>query len=94
MLLAFTALVGYVAGNLGASVWNVLVANANLSDQTAYNIVKTIFDRKEDMIKVHAESRHFEYKYQTNTASPVRNIATCLRSNEPLPEPVRMPLSG
>ena len=54
-----------------ASVWNVLVANANLSDQTAYNIVKTIFDRKEDMIKVHAESRHFEYKYQTNTASPV-----------------------
>jgi len=31
-------------------VWNILVSHENLSNQTAYNIVKTIFDKREDMI--------------------------------------------
>ena len=39
------------------TVWNVLVADAKLSDQLAYDIVKTLFDRKEDLIRVHAEAQ-------------------------------------
>ena len=35
---------GMDADNHQATVWNILVSNENLSDQTAYNIVKTIFD--------------------------------------------------
>jgi TRAP transporter TAXI family solute receptor len=54
-----------------ATVWNVLVADAKLSDQLAYDIVKTIFERKEDLIRVHAEARNFDYKYQTNGAAVI-----------------------
>ncbi len=54
-----------------ATVWNVLVANASMSDQLAYDIVKTVFDRKEDMIRVHGESKNLDYKYQTVGAAVV-----------------------
>jgi TRAP transporter TAXI family solute receptor len=54
-----------------ATVWNVLVARADVSDQVAYDIVKTLFERKADMERVHPESRNFELKYQTNAASVV-----------------------
>jgi len=54
-----------------ATVWNVLVARGDIPDEVAYNIVKTIFEHKEDMIRVHAESRSFDYKYQTNAAAVI-----------------------
>jgi TRAP transporter TAXI family solute receptor len=54
-----------------ATVWNVLVADAKLSDQLAYDIVKTIFEHKEDLIRVHADAKSFEYKYQTNGAAVI-----------------------
>jgi TRAP transporter TAXI family solute receptor len=54
-----------------ATVWNVLIANASMSDQLAYDIVKTVFERKEDLVRVHAESRNLDYKYQTNGAAVV-----------------------
>ncbi len=54
-----------------ATVWNVLVARADVSDQVAYDVVKTIFERKADMERVHPESRNFDMKYQTNAASVI-----------------------
>ncbi len=54
-----------------ATVWNVLLARADVSDQVAYDIVKTLFERKADMERVHPESRNFDMKYQTNAASVV-----------------------
>jgi TRAP transporter TAXI family solute receptor len=54
-----------------ATVWNVLVARADLPDQLAYDIVKTMFERKEDMIRVHKESQNFDYKYQTNATAVI-----------------------
>ena len=62
---------GQEAANQIATVWNVLVADAALSDQLAYDIVKTIFDRKEDMVRVHADARNFDFKYQTNGAAVI-----------------------
>jgi len=53
------------------TVWNVLVADAKMSDQLAYDIVKTIFDRREDLIRVHAEARNFELKNQTAGAAVI-----------------------
>ena len=53
------------------TVWNVLVADAKLSDQLAYDIVKTLFDRKEDLIRVHAEARNFDLKNQSNGAAVI-----------------------
>jgi TRAP transporter TAXI family solute receptor len=54
-----------------ATVWNVLVSDAKLSDQLAYDIVKTIFERKDDLIRVHSEAKNFDYKYQTNGAAVI-----------------------
>jgi TRAP transporter TAXI family solute receptor len=53
------------------TVWNVLVADAKLSDQLAYDIVKTLFDRKEDLVRVHAEARNFDLKNQTDSAAVI-----------------------
>ncbi|MCC7016124.1 MAG: TAXI family TRAP transporter solute-binding subunit [Rhodospirillales bacterium] len=47
-----------------ATVWNILIAHKDMPDQDAYTIVKTIFDRKADMVAVHKESQNFELKNQ------------------------------
>lgn len=62
---------GQDANNQIATVWNVLVAPASMSDEMAYNIVKTVFDRKEDMVRVHKEAQSFDLKYQTNGAAVI-----------------------
>jgi uncharacterized protein len=54
-----------------ATVWNVLVADEKMTDQLAYDIVKTIFERKEDLVRVHAEARNLDYKYQTPGAAVI-----------------------
>ena len=53
------------------TVWNVLVADAKMPDQQAYDIVKTLFDRKEDLVRVHAEARNFDLKNQTDSAAVI-----------------------
>ena len=40
----------------------MLLADEKMSDQLAYDIVKTVFEHKEDMIRVHAEAENFDYK--------------------------------
>jgi TRAP transporter TAXI family solute receptor len=62
---------GMDADNRQATVWNILVSHANLSNQTAYNIVKTIFDKREDMIAVHKEAENFRLENQKAAASPI-----------------------
>ncbi|EKD22209.1 MAG: hypothetical protein ACD_87C00111G0001 [uncultured bacterium] len=42
-----------------------------MSDKVAYNIVKTMFDKKADLVNVHREALNFDYKYQTNAHSPI-----------------------
>jgi len=62
---------GMKADNRQATVMNILVGNANLSDQAAYNIVKTIFERRQDLIDVHREAENFKLENQRAAASPV-----------------------
>ncbi len=62
---------GMQADNKQATVMNILIANANMSDETAYNIVKTIFDKRDDMIAVHKEAQNFKYENQKTAASPI-----------------------
>jgi len=51
-----------------ATIWNILVTGADTPDDVAYNIVKTMFEKKEDMVRVHKESENFDLKHQTNAA--------------------------
>ncbi len=62
---------GMTADNKQATVMNILVANANLPDQAAYNIVKTIFDKRAAMIAVHKEAGNIRLENQTASASPI-----------------------
>ncbi len=62
---------GQDQNNRIATVWNVLIARADMPDDVAYNIVKTMFERKEDMMRVHAEARNFDLQFQTNAAAVV-----------------------
>jgi uncharacterized protein len=62
---------GMDTDNKQATVWNILVAHENLSNQTAYNIVKTIFDKRDDLIAVHKEAENFRLENQKAAASPI-----------------------
>jgi len=62
---------GMDADNRQATVWNILVSHENLSDQTAYNVVKTIFDKRDDLIAVHKEAENFRLENQKAAASPI-----------------------
>ena len=37
-------------------VWNILVTNDKMSDQMAYSIVKTLFEKKPELVAVHKEA--------------------------------------
>ena len=62
---------GQDAPNRVATVWNILVVHEKMPEKVAYAIVKTIFDKKPEMVAVHKESLNFEYAYQTNSHSPI-----------------------
>jgi TRAP transporter TAXI family solute receptor len=54
-----------------AVVWNILVTDNKMPDETAYAINKIIFDKKADLIAVHKEAENIDYKYQLKVNSPV-----------------------
>ena len=47
------------------------MTSAKMPDDLAYNIVKTIFDKKADLVAVHKEAQAIDYKYQLTDNSPI-----------------------
>ena len=62
---------GMETDNRQATVMNLLVTHANMDDKTAYNIVKTIFDKRTDLIAVHKEAENFKLENQKTAATPI-----------------------
>ena len=62
---------GMDADNQQATVMNILVAHESMDGKTAYNIVKTIFDKRADLIAVHKEAENFKLENQKADASPI-----------------------
>ena len=62
---------GMDADNRQATVMNILVANENMDEKTAYTIVKTIFDKRDDIVAVHKEAANFKLENQKASATPV-----------------------
>ena len=62
---------GMDADNRNATVWNILVTSDKLSDQVAYNIVKTMIEKRDDLIAVHKEAANFKLENQRAAATPV-----------------------
>jgi uncharacterized protein len=63
---------GQNADNPIAVVQNILVANAKMSDKMAYDIVKTLIEKKPELVAVHREAESFAVENQTkeNTTIP------------------------
>jgi len=53
-----------------AVVWNILVCNEKMKEDVAYDIVKTLFDRKPELVSVHKEARHLSLEPQAG-GSPI-----------------------
>jgi TRAP transporter TAXI family solute receptor len=62
---------GMTADNKQATVMNILITHENMSNDVAYNIVKTIFDHRSDLIAVHKEAENFKLELQKQAASPI-----------------------
>jgi TRAP transporter TAXI family solute receptor len=56
--------------NTEVDVWNILVTNDKMSDQMAYNIVKTLFEKKAELVAVHGEAKNIDLKSQA-LGSPI-----------------------
>ena len=62
---------GMEADNHQATVMNLLVANQNMDEKTAYNIIKAVFDHRDELIRVHKEAANFKVENQSASASPI-----------------------
>src|SRR3954463_8177823 len=62
---------GMDADNKIATVNNLLVANQNMDDKTAYNIVKTFFDKRDELVRAHKEAENIKLENQKQDASPI-----------------------
>jgi uncharacterized protein len=62
---------GMTADNAQATVMNILVAHQSMDEKTAYNIVKTIFEKRDDLIRAHKEAENIKLENQKTEASSV-----------------------
>ncbi|HEX5092245.1 MAG TPA: TAXI family TRAP transporter solute-binding subunit [Burkholderiales bacterium] len=62
---------GMDADNHQATVMNLLVAHQSMDDKTAYDIVKAVFDHREELIRVHKEAANFKLENQKTDASSI-----------------------
>jgi uncharacterized protein len=62
---------GMEADNHQATVMNLLVANRSMDDKTAYNIVKAMFEHRDELIRVHKEAENIKLESQKTAASSI-----------------------
>ena len=62
---------GYRTDNDVAEVWNLIVTGNRISDEDAYNIAKTLVEKKDDIVKVHKEAESFSLDNQVQDRSPI-----------------------
>ena len=55
---------GQDKANAEVDVWNILVTNDKMTDQMAYDIVKTLMEKKPELVAVHKEAENIDLKYQ------------------------------
>jgi TRAP transporter TAXI family solute receptor len=60
---------GMDADNRQATVMNLLVAHQNMDEKTAYNILKAVFEHRDELIRVHKEAENFKLENQKTAAA-------------------------
>ena len=62
---------GMDADNQAATVTNLLVVHESMDQKTAYNIVKAVFDHRDELIRVHKEAENIKFENQKTEASSI-----------------------
>lgn len=62
---------GQARDSATVDVWAVLLTDDKMSEQSAYNIVKTLFDKKPDLLLVARDTAYMTYENQFGGASPI-----------------------
>lgn len=57
--------------NAMSSVWNILFVADAMDEATAYNITKTIFEKRDEWAQVHAEAKNVKLESQKASNTPV-----------------------
>jgi uncharacterized protein len=61
----------YDKDNAIAEVWNIVVTGNKMSNDEAYQIVKTLVEKKADLVAVHKEAESFSLENQKQAKSPI-----------------------
>jgi hypothetical protein len=62
---------GYDKDNSITEVWNLIVTGDKMSNEDAYTIVKTLVEKKADIVAVHKEAESFTLDNQVQERSPI-----------------------
>jgi len=54
-----------------AVVWNLLVCHQDMKENVAYDVLKTIFDRKQELAVFHGDARYLALETQASGGSPI-----------------------
>jgi TRAP transporter TAXI family solute receptor len=54
-----------------AVVWNVLICNEKMKGDVAYDILKTLFDHKAELVASHRDARYLFLETQAGGGSPI-----------------------
>jgi uncharacterized protein len=54
-----------------ADVWNLIVVHEKMDEKLVYDIVKTIFEKKQELVAVHAEAKNIDLSRQRSGSSPI-----------------------
>jgi TRAP transporter TAXI family solute receptor len=52
-------------------LWNLLVVNETMKENVAYDVVKTMFDHKPELVMVHGDAKHLSLDPQAAGGSPI-----------------------
>ena len=70
---------GQATDTSNVDVWNLLVVPENADEQLVYNITKTLFEKKDELVKVHKDAQFLDLANQTTSASPIPFHAGSIR---------------
>ncbi len=62
---------GQEADSTNVDVWNLLVVPESADEKLVYEITRTMFEKKDELVKVHKDASFLELQNQTSGASPI-----------------------
>jgi TRAP transporter TAXI family solute receptor len=62
---------GMPRDNRNATIWNILVVNESMPETLAHDIVKALFEHREELVAVHKEAAQIVLENQSTRFSPV-----------------------